>query len=43
MEKRVFNEKQVVGKMIVGVLYIINELRLSIYRFLVLGTEKIRQ
>ena len=36
---RDFNEKQVIRKMIVGVLYLINEVKLSIYRFLVSDTK----
>lgn len=35
---RAFNEKQVGRKMIVGVLYIINEVEFSIYRLLALNT-----
>ena len=37
--KNAFNEKQVVRKMIVNVLYVINEVGFSIYTFLTLNAK----
>ena len=36
---RAFGEKQVSRKLIAGILYVLNELKLSIYKFLVLGAK----
>ena len=36
---KAFDEKQVGRKLIVGVLYIINEVKFIIYRFLALGNK----
>lgn len=36
---RAFNEKQVIEKIIVGILSIINKVEFSIYMFLVLDTK----
>ena len=40
MEMRAFDEKQASRKLIVDVLYIINEMKLSIYRSLASSTKK---
>lgn len=43
MGMRALDEKQVDRKLIVGVLSEINKVKLSIYRFLTLGTKNIKK
>lgn len=40
---RAFNEKQVIEKIIVGILSIINKVEFSIYMFLVLDTKNTKK
>ena len=43
MEMRAFGEKQKGIKLIIGFLYVINEVKFSIYKYLVLGTKNTKK